>query len=88
MTKPSRIVPFPLSQASEGTTATVERITEEAEPDRKLMELSGVTVCDRAPASGFGEVAPWAGTVTTEGNGRLIVLGVAAAGKIWVYQAA
>lgn len=31
------------------------------------------------------EVAPWAGTVTTEGNGRLIVLGLAAAGKIWVW---
>jgi Fe2+ transport system protein FeoA len=32
------------------------------------------------------EVAPWAGTITTVSDGRMIVLGLAAAGKIWVYQ--
>jgi len=88
MTKPSRIVPFPLSQASEGTTVTVERITEEAEADRKLMEhlwRHGVRPGTRLQIQ---EIAPWAGTVTTESDGRPIVLGLAAAGKIWVYRAA
>ena len=32
------------------------------------------------------EVAPWAGTITTASDGKAIVLGLAAAGKIWVYQ--
>lgn len=86
MTKPSLVTPFPLNQAGEGTTVTVERITEEAEADRKLMEYlwrHGVRPGTRLRIQ---EVAPWAGTITTANDGKTIVLGVAAAGKIWVYQ--
>jgi DtxR family Mn-dependent transcriptional regulator len=32
------------------------------------------------------EVAPWAGTITTVTDGRTVVLGLAAAAKIWVYN--
>jgi len=38
MAGPSSAHPFPLDQAQAGTTVVVERITEEAEADRKLME--------------------------------------------------
>jgi hypothetical protein len=31
------------------------------------------------------EIAPWAGTITTVTDGRTVVLGLAAAAKIWVY---
>jgi DtxR family Mn-dependent transcriptional regulator len=88
MSKPSRVVPFPLSQAKEGAAVTVERITEEAEADRKLMEhlwRQGVRPGTRLRVQ---EVAPWAGTITTAREGKTVVLGLAAAGKIWVYQAA
>ena len=88
MTRPSRVALFPLNQAGEGTTVTVERITEEAEADRKLMEhlwRHGVRPGTRMKIQ---EVAPWAGTITTQRDGKTIVLGLAAAGKIWVYQAA
>ena len=79
--------PFPLDQAPEGSTVTVERITEEAEADRKLLEhlwRNGVRPGTRLMIQ---EVAPWAGTVTTVTDGRTVVLGLAAAGKIWVYGA-
>lgn len=78
--------PFPLDQALEGTTVAVERITEEAEADRKLLEhLWRNGVRPGTPLT-IQEVAPWAGTITTVSEGRTIVLGLAAAGKIWVYQ--
>ena len=86
MTKPSRIVPFPLSQAGEGTIVTVERISEEAEADRKLMEhlwRHGVRPGTRLKIQ---EVAPWAGTIAAASDGKTIVLGLGAAGKIWVYR--
>ena len=78
--------PFPLDQAKEGTTVVVERITEEAEADRKLLEhlwQNGVRPGMRLKIQ---DVAPWAGTITTASDGKTIVLGLAAAGKIWVYQ--
>lgn len=76
---------FPLARASEGATLTVVRITEEAEADRKLLEhlwRSGVRPGARLRVQ---ELAPWAGTVTALSEGRTIVLGLAAAGKIWVH---
>ena len=86
MSSPSQSHPFPLDQAKEGTTVVVERITEEAEADRKLLEhlwQNGVRPGMRLKIQ---EVAPWAGTITTASDGKAIVLGLAAAGKIWVYQ--
>jgi DtxR family Mn-dependent transcriptional regulator len=77
--------PFPLDRAPEGATVTVERITEEAEADRKLLEhlwRSGVRPDTRLTVQ---EIAPWAGTITTVTDGRTVVLGLAAAAKIWVY---
>jgi len=78
--------PFPLDQAKDGITVVVERITEEAEADRKLLAhlwQNGVRPGTRLTIQ---EIAPWAGTITTVSDGRTIVLGLAAAGKIWVYQ--
>jgi DtxR family Mn-dependent transcriptional regulator len=86
MANPSSTHPFPLDQAKEGATVVVERITEEAEADRKLLEhlwQNGVRPGMRLKIQ---EVAPWAGTITTGSDGKTIVLGLAAAGKIWVYQ--
>ncbi len=86
MSSPSQSHPFPLDQAKEGTTVVVERITEEAEADKKLLEHlwhNGVRPGMRLKIQ---ELAPWAGTITTASDGKTIVLGLAAAGKIWVYQ--
>ncbi len=87
MTKRPKVEPFPLTRAKERTSVTVERITEEAEADRNLMEYlwrQGVRPGTRLTVQ---ELAPWAGTITTECDGRTVVLGLQAAGKIWVYQA-
>jgi DtxR family Mn-dependent transcriptional regulator len=76
---------FPLDRAPEGTTVTVARITEEAEADRKLLEHLWRTGVRPGTRLRIEEVAPWAGTVTAAGDGRTIVLGLAAAAKIWVH---
>jgi DtxR family Mn-dependent transcriptional regulator len=76
---------FPLDRTTEGTTVTVERITEEAEADRKLLEhlwRNGIRPGTRLTIE---EIAPWAGTIRTVSDGRTVVLGLAAAAKIWVY---
>jgi DtxR family Mn-dependent transcriptional regulator len=78
--------PFPLDQAKEGTTVVVERITEEAEADKKLLEHLWQNGVRPGTALRIQETAPWAGTITTVSDGRTIVLGLVAAGKIWVYQ--
>lgn len=86
MPTPSPRRRFPLDRAEPGTTVVVERITEEAEADRRLLDhlwQSGVRPGLRLRIQ---EVAPWAGTLTAAGDGRTIVLGLAAAGKIWAYQ--
>lgn len=86
MSGPSLTHPFPLDQAKEGTTVVVERITEEAEADKRLLEYLWQNGVRPGTALKVQEVAPWAGTVTTTSDSRTIVLGLAAAGKIWVYQ--
>ncbi|MBI1894063.1 MAG: ferrous iron transport protein A [Candidatus Rokubacteria bacterium] len=78
--------PFPLDQAKEGVTVIVERITEEAEADRKLMEHLWQNGVRPGTTLKILEVAPWAGTITTGSDGKTIVLGLPAAGKIWVYR--
>jgi DtxR family Mn-dependent transcriptional regulator len=77
--------PFPLDQAPEGTTVVVERITEEAEADRKLLEYLWKNDVRPGTRLAIQEVAPYAGTITSTSEGRTIVLGLVAAGKIWVY---
>lgn len=77
---------FPLDQAPEGSTVVVDRITEEAEADRKLLEHLWREGVRPGTTLRIEEVAPWAGTITTAGDGRRIVLGLSAAAKIWVYR--
>jgi DtxR family Mn-dependent transcriptional regulator len=85
MAKPTRVEPFPLAQAREGTTVVVERITEEAEADKKLLEHLWKNDVRPGRRLTIMEVAPWAGTITAVCDGRTITLGLPAAAKIWVY---
>ena len=86
MARPSRVAPFPLAQAKEGSTVIVERITEEAEADKKLLEHLWKNNVRPGRRLKILEVAPWAGTITAAGDGHAIALGLPAAAKIWVYR--
>jgi len=88
MAMPPPVEPFPLAQAREGATVVVERITEEAEADKRLLEH--LWWHDVRPGRHLKilELAPWAGTITAQSEGRSITLGLVAAGKIWVYEEA
>ena len=88
MPRPPRVEPFPLAQAKEGSTVVVERITEEAEADRRLLEHLWNSDVKPGTRLRIDEVAPWAGTIamSAPGRGARIVLGLAAAAKIWVYR--
>ena len=86
MARPAvRFEPFPLAQAREGATVVVERITEEAEADKNLLEYLWRHNVRPGRRLKITEVAPWAGTITASGDGQSITLGLPAAGKIWVY---
>jgi DtxR family transcriptional regulator, iron-dependent repressor len=85
MAKTVRVSPFPLAQAREGTTVVVERITEEAEADKDLLEYLWRQNVRPGRRVKISEVAPWAGTITASGDGQSTTLGLPAATKIWVY---
>jgi DtxR family Mn-dependent transcriptional regulator len=85
MPAPPRVHVFPLAQAKEGATVVVERITEEAEADKNLLEHLWKNDVRPGRRLKISEVAPWAGTITAAGDGRTIALGLPAAAKIWVY---
>ncbi len=85
MPTPPRVKPFPLAHAREGATVVVERITEEAEADKKLLEHLWRNDVRPGRRLTILEVAPWAGTITASGDGQTIALGLPAAAKIWVY---
>ena len=85
MPTPPRVKPFPLAHAREGSTVVVERITEEAEADKKLLEHLWRNDVRPGRRLTILEVAPWAGTITASGDGQTIALGLPAAAKIWVY---
>lgn len=77
----------PLDQVGDNNSVVVERVTEEAEIDRRLLDYlqrSGITPGARLDVM---EVAPWAGTMTIEVNGREVVLGLPAAAKVLVRAA-
>jgi Fe2+ transport system protein FeoA len=76
---------FPLAQARDGATVVVERITEEAEADKKLLEHLWRHDVRPGRRLTITEIAPWAGTITAASDGRTITLGLPAAAKIWVY---
>ena len=64
----------------------MERITEEAEADRQLLNFlweSGIRPGVRLTIK---EVAPYAGTITVLLDGRTVTMGLVASGKIWVYD--
>jgi Fe2+ transport system protein FeoA len=87
MARPQRgVEPFPLAQAREDAVVVVERITEEAEADKKLLEHLWRHDVRPGRRLKITEVAPWAGTITAAGDGQSITLGLPAAAKIWVYQ--
>jgi DtxR family transcriptional regulator, Mn-dependent transcriptional regulator len=88
MASPHPVEPFPLAQAEEGMTVIVERITEEAEADKNLLEHLWKNDVRPGRSLRITEVAPWAGTITAAGDGRTIALGLPAAAKIWVYRPA
>ena len=88
MASPRPVEPFPLAQAEEGMTVIVERITEEAEADKNLLEHLWKNDVRPGRHLRITEVAPWAGTITAAGDGRTIALGLPAAAKIWVYRPA
>ena len=86
MPKPAEhFEPFPPAQAEEGAAVVVERITEEAEADKNLLEYLWRHNVRPGRRLRISEVAPWAGTVTVAGDGQTITLGLPAASKIWVY---
>ena len=85
MAEPPRVAPFPLAQARAGSTVVVERITEEAEADKRLLEYLWRSDVRPGRRLRVTEVAPWAGTITLSGDGQTIALGLPAAAKIWVY---
>ena len=86
MATPRRVEPFPLAQAREGATVVVERITEEAEADKKLLEHLWRNDVRPGRRLRIVDVAPWAGTITAASDDRTITLGLPAAAKIWVYD--
>jgi Fe2+ transport system protein FeoA len=85
MASPTRVEPFPLAQAKEGTTVVVERITEEAEADKKLLEHLWKHDVRPGRRLRITEVALPAETITAASDGQTITLGLRAAAKIWVY---
>lgn len=86
MAEPPRVTPFPLDRVKEGDEVVVERITEEAEADRKLLEYLWRQGIRPGTTLRVLEVAPWAGTVTMECRGQTVALGLSAAAKLWVYR--
>jgi Fe2+ transport system protein FeoA len=80
----------PLDQVPEGTTVVVERITEEAEADPRLLEYLWKHEIKPGARLAVEEMAPWAGTLTVVHRDdparadRRIVLGIAAAAQIRV----
>ncbi len=86
MPAPEAHHPIPLSQAQAGQALVVDRITEEAEADRQLLRFlweHGVRPGIRLTVS---QVAPYAGTISVDIEGRTITIGLAASHKIWVYD--
>ena len=84
MAKSRRGESVPLASAPEGATVVVERITEEAEADKRLLEHLWKSDVRPGRRLKIVEVAPWAGTITARGDGQTITLGLSAAAKIWV----
>src|SRR5207237_7876181 len=81
----ARVEPFPLAQAREGAVVVVERITEEAEADKNLLEYLWRHDVRPGRRLKITEVAPWAGAITAAGEGHSVTLGLPAAAEVGVH---
>jgi DtxR family Mn-dependent transcriptional regulator len=86
MAVPENHHPVPLSQTAAGQQLMVERITEEAEADRQLLHFLWQSGIRPGACLTVSEIAPYAGTISVVLDGRTITMGLAASGKIWVYD--
>jgi DtxR family Mn-dependent transcriptional regulator len=77
-----------LAEAKSGQQILVERITEEGEADRQLLKFLWDNGIRPGTSLEVTEVAPYAGTVSFRIDTRVVTIGLAAATKIWVYEAA
>lgn len=73
-----------LDRVKDGDAVVVERISEDAERDTRLLEYLQRNGIKPGANLVVIEVAPYNGTVTVRGGQALVVLGLATAGKIWV----
>lgn len=78
--------PLPLSQVQAGQHLVVDRITEEAEADRQLLHFLWESGIRPGVALVVKDVAPYAGTISVDIQGRIVTMGLAASNKIWVYD--
>ncbi|MBI2525346.1 MAG: metal-dependent transcriptional regulator [Candidatus Rokubacteria bacterium] len=78
--------PVPLSQTAVGQRLIVERITEEAEADRQLLHFLWHSGIRPGACLTVSEVAPYAGTISVLIEDRTITMGLAASGKIRVFD--
>ena len=76
-----------LAHVQTGSRVVVERITEEAEREPKLLEYLGRNGIVPGATLSVVEVAPFNGTMTVESSGRTVVIGLQVASKIRVYAA-
>jgi len=79
---------FSLAEATVGQELAIDRITEEGEADRQLLKFLWDNGVRPGTALTVTEVAPYAGTVAFQIEGRIVTIGLAAASKIWVYDPA
>lgn len=75
---------LPLDRVRDGDEIIVDRITEEGENDRRLLEFLWENGLVPGARLSVVSVAPWADTVTLRSRDKEVHLGLAAAAKIWV----
>jgi DtxR family Mn-dependent transcriptional regulator len=76
----------PLDSAAEGERVTVERVSEVAERDPRLMEFLERSGIIPGASLTIKEVAPYAGTITVVKDRESVSLGLKAAAEIWVLR--
>ncbi|MBI2369111.1 MAG: metal-dependent transcriptional regulator [Deltaproteobacteria bacterium] len=75
---------LPLHQVGAGQEVLLERITEDAEQDSRLLQHLDESGLRPGRRFRVAEVAPWLGTITLDTGAQRLSLGIAAARKIWV----
>ena len=77
---------IPLDRVSAGETVVVQRVSEDAERDSRLLEHLQRSKITPGTTVVVTEVAPYNGTLTLRVGEGLIYLGLAAAAKVWVVR--